>query len=140
MNNVCKAPCVINATGKYSIVFCQLEYGHGGVHIHQMKDSIEGIQSSVAWQYTGKIGTGGISPARGLHERCEGWINPEGGLPRFRDLDSYRNDSVIRMEVITDQTGFCCGKEPGHKGWHERSGTFGPLGVDWKILWSSFSS
>jgi hypothetical protein len=136
----CGAPCIINASSGFHLVFCEKEPDHIGDHSINMKDSLTVIDTRISWKYLGETdrGESGISYAPPLNdERCDGQLHiPQ--LPKLKPgSDKWQHDQhlVCLITPGAGDTGFCCEKQSKHDGEHIRSGTFGPLGMKWKITW-----
>ena len=135
----CKAPCVINASGGFQIVFCNDKFGHEGDHsfMTNKNKSFRGFRCTndviITWSYLGHTAEcDNYAPP--MNKRCQNWCRPTQA--ELLSPDSFEWYAVSHAKTTPSTIGFCCEKQPEHeeKG-HLRSGIFGPLGVKWKIEW-----
>ena len=130
----CNAPCIVNASTQFRLVFCGKEPGHNGTHSSEAPGRHGPIGAVIHWGYLGKSEAGG-NYAPPLSERCRVWVH----LAPIRELlpSSIRDIGAQELLVLreTEAIGYCCEKTPGHDGGHTRSGFFGPLGIKWQVAW-----
>ena len=131
----CNAPCIINATMSFHLVFCGKDAGHADGHSFETKDRLNGSKIVIGWRYLGCAEAGeNISYAPSLNERCEKWAHLTHTVELLRGpLKLFPEQSLLRLS--SNEVGYCCEKKPGHDGQHIRSGIFGPLGISWNISW-----
>ncbi len=134
----CNAPCIINTASGFHLVFCEGDAGHSGYHFRKIKDRHTGVEGAIGWDYLSVPSESESDvPSLSGSKRCMEWMHLLP-LPKIvpGSLEPRRDQTLIN--VVSENfssTGFCCGKELGHDGQHARSGLFGPLAINWEIVW-----
>ncbi|MFZ3043790.1 MAG: hypothetical protein WA058_01640 [Minisyncoccia bacterium] len=135
----CNAPCIINASSGFHLVFCEGEPSHTGDHSLKIKDEDKNAEVVISWSYLGDgEGFGHVSYAPPLNgKRCENWSHIPRP-PKLRPGSAEWQHSQYLLYIAnpgSGNLGFCCEKDSPHDGEHVRSGVFGPLGITWEIVW-----
>lgn len=129
----CNAPCIINASQDFSLVFCQKDPGHLDEHSCEIQDHYTKSPITVSWSYIGRA-EDGDNWAPSMTERCKTWAH-------ISSMTTLTSDCLVwsysaRPHAIRENSsvGFCCEETSPHEK-HMRSGIYGPLGIKWRIEW-----